>query len=239
MLSDDEVAAVLAAGEDLDTTARHLVRAANERGGRDNITVVVFRVESLGADAAAEDATLVGAAAEEAGFTADAVREAVEEGATRPPVSARGPAPAVPPRRRRGWGRRALRVAAVLAVLALLAFGAVYGARQVWFLGTDEAGRVSLFRGLPYELPFGVELYSETYSSPITIDAVPEDRRDAVTNHELRSRDDAVSLIEDLQLAAEQAAAAEAAGGRQRGGRNGGGGGGGGNSGGGRGGQSR
>lgn len=232
MLSDDEVAAVVAAGDDLDTTARNLVRAANERGGRDNITVVIFRVESLGASEAADDATLVGAAAEEAGFTAGAVREAVaEERAARPPASGRQAAPAEPAKKRGGWGRRSLRIAAVLAALALLAFGAVYGARQVWFLGTDEAGRVSLFRGLPYDLPFGVELYSESYSSPITIDAVPEDRRDAVTNHELRSRDDAVSLIEDLQRAAEEAATTRPLGGGQRGG-----GGGGGNAGGGQGG---
>lgn len=232
MLSDHEVAAVLAAGEDLDTTARRLVRAANERGGRDNITVVIFRVESLDVDAPAEDATLVGAAAEEAGFTADAVREAAaDERVQRAPAPSRESIPTAP--RRRGWGRRALRAVAVLAVLALLTLGAVYGARQVWFLGTDEAGRVSLFRGLPYELPFGVELYSESYSSPITIDAVPEDRRDAVTNHELRSRDDAVSLIEDIQLAAEEAATPRPTGGAQRGGGNGGGG----NAGGGRGGQ--
>jgi serine/threonine protein phosphatase PrpC len=222
MLSDEEVAAVIAAGDDLDTAARRLVGAANERGGRDNITVVIFRVATVAADEAAEDATLVGAAAEQAGFTSGAVREAVaEERAPRAPAPASGreraPVARGGPERRR-WGRRALRAAAVLAVLALVAFGAVYGARQVWFLGTDEAGRVSLYRGLPYDLPFGVELYSETYSSPITIEAVPEDRRDAVTNHELRSRDDAVSLIEDLQRAAEEAATAR----QQQGGQGGG-----------------
>jgi serine/threonine protein phosphatase PrpC len=222
MLSDEEVAAVVAAGDDLDTAARRLVGAANERGGRDNITVVIFRVATVAADEAAEDATLVGAAAEQAGFTSGAVREAVaEERAPRAPAPASGreraPVARGGPERRR-WGRRALRAAAVLAVLALVAFGAVYGARQVWFLGTDEAGRVSLYRGLPYDLPFGVELYSETYSSPITIEAVPEDRRDAVTNHELRSRDDAVSLIEDLQRAAEEAATAR----QQQGGQGGG-----------------
>ena len=37
-------------------------------------------------------------------------------------------------------------------------------ARQIYFLGTDDNGRVALFRGLPYELPFGINLYSEQYS---------------------------------------------------------------------------
>ena len=56
---------------------------------------------------------------------------------------------------------------AVLVVLGAVAFGAWYGNRQVWFLGTDDGGRVALYRGLPYELPFGIELYEERYASPI------------------------------------------------------------------------
>ena len=52
-------------------------------------------------------------------------------------------------------------------MLAALAFGAWYGNRQVWFLGTDDGGRVALYRGLPYELPFGIKLYDERYASPI------------------------------------------------------------------------
>ena len=80
-----------------------------------------------------------------------------------------------------------------------LAFGAWYGNRQVWFLGTDDAGRVALYRGVPYELPFGIKLYDERYASPIQTESLPPRRRDAVTGHDLRSREDAVSLIEDIQ----------------------------------------
>ena len=76
------------------------------------------------------------------------------------------------------------------------------GARQVWFLGTDEGGRITLYRGLPYDLPLGIALYSENESIALTLDALPEERRAVVTEHELRSRDDAVSLVEDLQQAA-------------------------------------
>jgi hypothetical protein len=36
----------------------------------------------------------------------------------------------------------------------------------------------------------------------VQVSAVPADRRDSATNHTLRSRDDAVDLIEDLQVAA-------------------------------------
>ena len=48
MLSDGDLKAVLGREADLQRTARWLVKAANDRGGRDNITVVLFRLE--GAD---------------------------------------------------------------------------------------------------------------------------------------------------------------------------------------------
>ena len=106
-------------------------------------------------------------------------------------------------RSRRSRPRRRLRTAAkllaVLVVLGALAFGAWYGNRQVWFLGTDDAGRVALYRGLPYELPFGIKLYDERYASPVQTESLPPRRREAVTGHDLRSRGDAVSLIEDIE----------------------------------------
>jgi hypothetical protein len=107
----------------------------------------------------------------------------------------------------------------VLIVIAGIGAAAVYGARQVYFLGTDEGGRVALYRGLPYELPFGIELYSEIYSAPVTLAAVPSDRHDSVTDHELRSHDDAVSLLTDLEAAATEASESEAQGQGQQGNR--------------------
>ena len=87
----------------------------------------------------------------------------------------------------------------MLLVVAAVAFGAWYGNRQIWFLGSDDAGRVALYRGAPYELPFGIQLYDERYSIPIQTESLPSRRQDAVTGHKLRSRDDAVSLIEDIE----------------------------------------
>jgi protein phosphatase len=174
---------------------RTLVDEANAAGGRDNITALAFRL----GDAAAplgerpEDATLVGAAAEAEGLTATEVRRRAAAEAAR----GRREQLAAKPRRRRL--RTAAKGLAVVAILAAVAFGAWYGNRQVWFLGSDEGGRVSLYRGLPYELPFGVELYSERYASPVQADALSPRRREAVTEHEIRSRADAVSLIEDIE----------------------------------------
>jgi protein phosphatase len=205
MLSDEDLLAILRREGDLDRTARRLVKAANDRGGRDNITVVLFRLESADEEAGAgeEGATLIGPSAEEEGFTADAVRAGAAEHARR-----RRPAHAESTTASGSkWPRRLLRGGIALLVLALLAFGAIIGARQIWFLGTDDGGRVALYRGLPYELPFGIELYSQQDSIPVTLEALPEDRRGVVTEHELRSEDDAVSLAEDLQNAADAAAA--------------------------------
>jgi PPM family protein phosphatase len=90
-------------------------------------------------------------------------------------------------------------VLGAVVVIGAVAFGAWYGNRQIWFLGTDNAGRVALYRGVPYELPLGVKLYDERYAAPIQTASLPTKRRDAVTGHDLRSRGDAVSLIEDIQ----------------------------------------
>jgi hypothetical protein len=55
-------------------------------------------------------------------------------------------------------------------------------------------------------LPFGITLYDERYSSPVQAESLPADRQESVRDHNLRSRSDAVSLIEDLQAAAIEAA---------------------------------
>jgi hypothetical protein len=84
-------------------------------------------------------------------------------------------------------------------VIAGIAAAAIIAARQVYFLGTDEGGRLALYRGLPYDLPLGIELYDEVLSSPTLVQSLPQDRRDEATNHDLRSHDDAVDLLENLE----------------------------------------
>jgi PPM family protein phosphatase len=195
MVSEERVAAVLAAATSMREAVRTLVDEANGAGGRDNITALAFRLGDAAAPhgEAPEQATLVGAAAEEAGLTATEVRRRAAGEAARERREQLG----AKPRRRRL--RTAAKLLAVIALLAAVAFGAWYGNRQVWFLGSDESGRVSLYRGLPYELPFGVELYREHYASPVQADALPPRRRDAVSGHAIRSREDAVSLVEDIE----------------------------------------
>ena len=200
MLGDEQIARLLTRATSLQAAVRALVDEANRAGGRDNITVVAFRLEDTAAPAAGnprggpdEGATLIGSSAEEAGLSATEVRRrAAAEAARRRREEQQG-------RPRRRGLRTVLKVLAIVAVIAAVALGAWFGNRQIWFLGTDESGRVALYRGAPYELPFGVDLYSQRYASPVQTGSLPPKRQDAVSGHKLRSRSDAVSLIEDIE----------------------------------------
>jgi len=197
MLGEEQIAELLSGASSLDAAVRALVDEANRAGGRDNITALAFRLEDAASPRQShEDATLIGTAAEQAGLTATEVRRrAAAEAAAqrREQLTAKG--------RRRRPGRAAKALAA-LVVIAALGFAAWYGNRQVWFLGTDEGGRVALYRGLPYELPLGIRLYSERYASPIQTESLTPRRQEAVTGHDLRGRSDAVSLVEDIERSA-------------------------------------
>jgi serine/threonine protein phosphatase PrpC len=193
MVKEDEIGEVLSRSGGLEAAARELVGRANHAGGRDNITVVAFRVEEAEDRAAGDEtATLIGPTAADAGLTGEAVREGAER---RAPARRREPAATA----KRSRGRTALKVLLALLLLAGIGVAAVFGARQVYFLGGDEGGRVAIYRGLPYDLPFGIELYSEVSSSPIQVASLPEEDQRLVVDHELRSENDAQSLIDDLE----------------------------------------
>jgi PPM family protein phosphatase len=206
MIKEDRIAAILEEAGSLDEAVTRLVAEANEAGGRDNITVVAFRVDDAEAAAKAEDQlTLVGPAAEEAGLTAAGVEAAAEQhetARTRERAAAAGPPGR--PRGERRWPRRAAKVLATVVVTVGLAALAVWGVRQIYFLGSDSGGRLALYRGLPYNLPLGINLYSEVYAAPVQVHSVPASRRDSATDHTLRFHDDAVDLLDHLQAAAER-----------------------------------
>jgi PPM family protein phosphatase len=230
----------------LEKIGRTLIAAANEAGGRDNITVILFRVEQVDDRRARSDAaptteyeTFEGEAAEpRQGVTkpsptgAMAAEEeyrrtgtvalqaiapgdprAQEGGAAAParePPKRTVPLPDAPPsgrseRKRKRRRRRRLRSpgAALLAIAVVLPLivGAWLATRAVYFIGTDpDDGRtVAIFRGLPYELPFGIDLYERYYESGVTLADVPPARREGITDHTWRSRDDAEDLVIALE----------------------------------------
>ena len=213
MISDEEVASILRSASSLDEAANALVRAANQSGGKDNITVILFRLgegEAVAAPGAAEPLpsdqdTIAGDlhAADVEAAAASAPPDADASDATvihRQPERFAPPPPASPAPARRRRGRRLV----LGSVLALVLLGAVLGglyalSRQVYFVGTNDGGLVTVYKGVPYELPLGIDLYEEDYASAMPARAIPAARRARVLDHEWRSRDDAVGLVRALE----------------------------------------
>jgi PPM family protein phosphatase len=255
MVHEPQLKQLLARDErSLEQIGRRLIAAANEAGGRDNITVILFRVEAVddrrgtaaseseseltqehdgidgeapGAHAAVTKPSSDRASDTEAGYRRHATvalqalapGDARKEGDAAAPARTHSPpragsATGEPPERtaplpdgarpQSGRHRRHRSGGALILLLAVvlpLIIGAWLATRAVYFVGTDPGdGRtVAIFRGLPYELPFGIELYERYYESGVTLADVPAARRASFTDHELRSRDDAEDLVIALE----------------------------------------
>jgi protein phosphatase len=86
-----------------------------------------------------------------------------------------------------------------LLVIGAVGFGLYQLSRQVYFVGTNDAGLVTVYRGVPYDLPFGIDLYEEDYASAIPARAIPASRRARVLDHQWRGREDAEDLVRELE----------------------------------------
>ena len=106
------------------------------------------------------------------------------------------------PRRARAGGHARLVAAVVstLVVLFIIGAGGFLASRQLYFIGTNPQGIVTIYRGLPYDLPAGIRLYESFYVSGIPATSIPADRRNQVLNHHLRSQSDASNLVKALEL---------------------------------------
>jgi protein phosphatase len=199
MLSEQLIAQLMLEHAGLRDAGEALIGAANEAGGRDNITVLLLRLEEVvpGQAPVREHDTIVGAPAVQS------------PASTEPPARVRAPltprsgaassqgAP-VPNRRRRL--RRAGTLAAVLAVLAVLGAAAYLALQSVYFVGTNDRGLVTMYRGVPVLLPGNLALYSSDYVSGVSASSLSTGRRATLLNHSLRSEADAASLIRSLEL---------------------------------------
>src|SRR5215210_2693003 len=268
MIHEGGVRPVLEHMESLERTGRELIAAANDAGGRDNITVILFRleeVESAGGDGGSQ-ATAAHHEEQETGEydtfegeavpaprqgascpyahtrlrdeetmrssdVAHAVRAGDEteaeyrasgtvalsaiqpraraepetapertvplpEGA--PPGSGRGDAVSGEGKRRR---RIPAGVVAVVVLLVMVLGGFWLATQAVYFVGAvaDRGNTVTIYRGLPIDLPLGLDLYSRYQGSGVTLQSVPASRRETFTDHKLRSKDDAENLVIQLE----------------------------------------
>jgi len=192
MVSEERLRDLLRADGSLEEAAHRLVEAANDAGGKDNITVVLFRLADDGGAAAASGDTLSGQDTR-TDLSAREVRAAAE-------ADSKSKSRAATTRRSSG-GRARRRIGAALAalVLAALLVGFYFGSREFYFLGTNDQGLVSLYRGLPYDLPLGVELYEQRYVSGVPAASIEPGRRDEIIGHQLREEGDALDLMRDLE----------------------------------------
>jgi protein phosphatase len=200
MVPEARVKPIIEGAASLEQAGRELIAAANEAGGRDNITVILFRLDEIGG---AEAAQAAGETIEYEAWQGDTGPEAV---ATLSAVRARAEPIEEPPVRTAPLPKKRRRVRipggllVLVALLAIVVAGLWTASRAVYFVGVDSAsGIVTVYRGLPYELPFGLDLYESDYRSGVRIQQVPAARRATFTDHKLRSRDDAKNLVIELE----------------------------------------
>ncbi|MEA2144199.1 MAG: family protein phosphatase [Solirubrobacteraceae bacterium] len=241
MVPESRVADIVRAAKTLSDAGHALIDAANEAGGRDNITVVLFRLEDVGGDDPARDQPTSAGGATQRVSSAD-VRAAVADAppaaptasapiaaapaapaaadptvavpATAPASDAApsptgtqsrrlrpaAPAGAAPGPKRTRRGGRLMKVFAILALILIpVGFGAYSANSAVYFVGTNDEGFVTLYRGLPYSLPAGLDLFTVNYVSGVPIDTLPATRRKQLVDHTLRSHDDASDLVRELE----------------------------------------
>jgi protein phosphatase len=87
-----------------------------------------------------------------------------------------------------------------LAVLGVLVAGAYLATQSVYFIGTNDRGLVTIYRGLPYELPAGLKLYSSDYVSGVSAATLSPQRREALLDHSLHSERRVADLVRQLEL---------------------------------------
>jgi len=224
MVSEEDIQAIIENRASLEDAAHRLVDAANENGGKDNITVVLFRLAGDGepaddgdadqdtsehgtvaippgeaerarAEAAGPDSGTMALGADEA----ERARAAEDEPRRVRVVPAKVAAGRYA-RRPRVRARRAIAGTIILLALAAAIVGLYAGSRQFYFLGTNDRGVITLYRGLPYDLPLGVHMYTTEYSSSVPALSIKNRReRHALLDHKLRTREEAVSRLRQLE----------------------------------------
>jgi protein phosphatase len=158
MVSDEEIARLLlSARGDLDDAGKKLIAAANQAGGEDNITVVLFEPE-------------VGEPEPESSIAQepDSAKTLSEVDAV--PVLKLEPKQSLRSQRSRRITLLALAFAFLLTLVGL----GVFTVSTAHFIGVEPDGRVAVYQGLPYDLPGGIHLYrtvrvsSRLYAAQLT-----------------------------------------------------------------------
>jgi protein phosphatase len=206
MVTDEEIVAIVGEAKNLEQAAKQLVKAANRRGGEDNVTVILFALEASEPEALEDtvvagdgrgskddlEDTLTGLEAPTLAGAAPATRVDEEWG---PPPDRPEPRDEVKSKRRPRWGRRILLgIVTLIAVLGLAA-AALWALGRAHFVGADADGRVAVYQGLPWDLGGGLQLYRERYVSQLRAVQLDQQERGQLFDHDLLSYDDARAAL--------------------------------------------
>jgi len=228
MVDDGTILGLVSESATLDDAARALIKAANQKGGDDNITTVLFRIgaddatvatPSVPAPEADLEDTLTGLedipATEAPPAPETAVLRVADMPAWAPPAPEPAPAPkpapgaaaaepGVPPRPRR-WLRRLFWFVLALAIVAAVLGGAVWGISRANFVGADEHGYLTVYQGVPWDLGSGVKLYRAKYVSTVQAEQLSAFERAVLFDHSLtgytRARGKLVRFEEEVRPA--------------------------------------
>ena len=186
MVGDEQIAGILARGDDLDVTARVLVQEANVQGGLDNISLVLF----------CPDGSIPGGAAQpDAETGVISIPQEAVAGDGPAGAQARAGRTGRLERWHLGWLFHTLPGQILLGLLipAVILAGAWLGTRHVYFLGVED-GHVTIYRGVPYSIgPWN--LYSVNWKSPVNIGDLQSYEQDRVAQQELHSYNGAMQIV--------------------------------------------
>ena len=103
-----------------------------------------------------------------------------------------------PPAPRSGRGESlTFKLFAALFSIAVVVFlfggGGYLATRQLFFIGTNQDGIVTLYDGLPYDFVF--PFWETDYTSGLPASEVPPADRAKLFNHNLRSQNSAIAII--------------------------------------------
>ena len=189
MISETVIAEVLEQEPDPQAAAEVLVQQANEAGGEDNITVVIIDVgaEQGSAPPVTEHRSDLGERSH-TDPTADTGYHSVVE----------------VPARRSPWLRR---IFVTILILTIVAGGGIFAARYAldnsWFIGVDDSGVVTIYRGIPDEVA-GLTLSTVHERSAIELTQLPDFKRDEVEQGiKVDSLEEAEATLTDLERLAQ------------------------------------
>ena len=171
-VADADIARTLQDAASPQEAAESLVQQALDNGAPDNVTVLIADVV---ADHPGEQRQLIGGAAADARLAESdtavlrAVKDQEEAADDGGDAETEEPQP-----KARKQGRVWRTVLACLIVLALVAGGGTWWVRTQYFIGVSEAGNISLFRGLPFEVAGYRAAWVEVESERPAEDAVDE-----------------------------------------------------------------